>query len=189
MPNSSNQRRVSGGDPRVRIDRVRTASSTAAPSPPSAPKGWAQKASSVKSASSRVAGAPSSPDTRSTSSCRSSRTHPPPGPSAHTDVWDHIGGSLRLSPGRGAGGCLASTASGSAPRRSRVVLSKALLAAARRPGLRRVVTGTPVTRRVVDRFVAGETLDDALTVVRTLTGDGLAVTLDHLGEDVTTRAE
>jgi proline dehydrogenase len=70
-----------------------------------------------------------------------------------------------------------------------VVLSKALLAASRRPGLRRAVTGTPVTRAVVDRFVAGETLDDALAAVRTLTGDGLAVTLDHLGEDVTTRAE
>ena len=65
-----------------------------------------------------------------------------------------------------------------------MVLSKALLAASRRPGLRRAVTGTPVTRGVVDRFVAGETLDDALGVVRTLTGDGLAVTLDHLGEDV-----
>lgn len=70
-----------------------------------------------------------------------------------------------------------------------MVLAKALLAASRRPGLRRVVTGTPVTRGVVDRFVAGETLDDALDVVRILTGDGLAVTLDHLGEDVTLRAE
>ena len=70
-----------------------------------------------------------------------------------------------------------------------MVLSKALLAASRRPGLRRAVTGTRVTRSVVDRFVAGETLDDALAVVRTLTGDGLSVTLDHLGEDVTTRAE
>ena len=70
-----------------------------------------------------------------------------------------------------------------------MVLSKALLAASRRPGLRRAVTGTPVTRGVVDRFVAGETLDDALAVVGTLTGDGLSVTLDHLGEDVTARAE
>jgi proline dehydrogenase len=70
-----------------------------------------------------------------------------------------------------------------------VLTQKVLLAASRRPTLRRVVTGTPVTRRVVDRFVAGETLPDALAVVRTLTGEGLAVTLDHLGEDVTTRAE
>ena len=64
-----------------------------------------------------------------------------------------------------------------------------LLGASRRPGLRRLVTGTPVTRRVVDRFVAGETLDDVLSVVRRLTAEGLAVTLDHLGEGVTDRAE
>jgi proline dehydrogenase len=69
-----------------------------------------------------------------------------------------------------------------------VVLQKALLAAARRPGLRRVVTGNPVARRVVDRFVAGEALADALEVVRTLSADGIAVTLDHLGEDVSTRS-
>ncbi|WP_206340182.1 proline dehydrogenase family protein [Blastococcus litoris] len=70
-----------------------------------------------------------------------------------------------------------------------MVLQKALLAASRRPGLRRAVTGNPATRRVVERFVAGETLDEALAVVRTLDGDGIAVTLDHLGEDITTRAE
>jgi proline dehydrogenase len=64
-----------------------------------------------------------------------------------------------------------------------------LLGASRRPELRRLVTGTPATRRVVDRFVAGETLDEALGVVRRLTGEGIAVTLDHLGEGVTDRAE
>ena len=68
------------------------------------------------------------------------------------------------------------------------VLQKALLAASSRPTLRRVVTGTPVTRRVVDRFVAGETLPDALAAVRALADDGIAVTLDHLGEDVPDRA-
>jgi proline dehydrogenase len=70
-----------------------------------------------------------------------------------------------------------------------VLLQRALLAASRRPALRRAVVGTPATRRVVDRFVPGETVDDALTAVRTLDGDGIRVTLDHLGEDVTTRAE
>ena len=70
-----------------------------------------------------------------------------------------------------------------------MVLQKALLAASRRPGLRRVVTGNPATRRVVDRFVAGESLDDALAAVRALAADGVAVTLDHLGEDITDRAE
>jgi proline dehydrogenase len=68
-------------------------------------------------------------------------------------------------------------------------MQKALLAAARRPGLRRAMTGNPATRRVVDRFVAGETRDAALAAVRALTTDGLQVTLDHLGEDITTRAE
>jgi proline dehydrogenase len=70
-----------------------------------------------------------------------------------------------------------------------VVLQKALLAASRRPGLRRMVTGNPATRRVVDRFVAGEDLDHALEAVRVLAADGIRVTLDHLGEDITTRAE
>jgi proline dehydrogenase len=69
------------------------------------------------------------------------------------------------------------------------VLQKTLLAASRRPGLRRAVVGNPATRRVVDRFVAGETLEDALAVVRTLSADRIQVTLDHLGEDVTDRAE
>jgi proline dehydrogenase len=69
------------------------------------------------------------------------------------------------------------------------LLSKALLAASRRPGLRRVVTGNPATRRVVNRFVAGEKLDDALAVVGGLSADGIQVTLDHLGEDITDRSE
>jgi proline dehydrogenase len=68
-------------------------------------------------------------------------------------------------------------------------MQKALLAASRRPGLRRAVTGNPATRKVVERFVAGETMDDALAAVRSLQGDGIQVTLDHLGEDITTRAE
>ena len=70
-----------------------------------------------------------------------------------------------------------------------MVLQKALLAASRRPGLRRAVTGNPATRRVVDRFVAGETLDQALAAVRALSAHGVAVTLDHLGEDIATRTE
>ena len=69
------------------------------------------------------------------------------------------------------------------------MLSKALLAASRRPGLRRVVTGNPATRRVVNRFVAGEKLDDSLAVVGGLSADGIQVTLDHLGEDITDRSE
>ncbi len=41
----------------------------------------------------------------------------------------------------------------------------------------------PVTRDVVRRFVAGETIGDALRVTGELTGEGLLVSLDVLGED------
>jgi proline dehydrogenase len=68
-------------------------------------------------------------------------------------------------------------------------MQKALLAASRRPGLRRAVTGNPATRKVVNRFVAGEGLDDALRVVSALGADGIGVTLDFLGEDIMSRAE
>jgi proline dehydrogenase len=64
----------------------------------------------------------------------------------------------------------------------------ALLAASRSTRLRRAVVAAPVTRRVVDRFVAGEDLGSALAAVRRLSATGLTVTLDHLGEDVTTEA-
>ncbi|OEV07073.1 proline dehydrogenase [Streptomyces nanshensis] len=64
-----------------------------------------------------------------------------------------------------------------------------LLAAARSDGIRRLVSSAPVTRPVVNRFVAGERLAPCLEAVRSLTGRGLDVTLDHLGEDTTDRAE
>jgi proline dehydrogenase len=41
-----------------------------------------------------------------------------------------------------------------------------------------------LARRVARRFVAGETLDEALAVTQKLNADGLAVTLDYLGESV-----
>jgi proline dehydrogenase len=62
-------------------------------------------------------------------------------------------------------------------------LRHVLLWASRRRQIKRVVTSAPVTRDVVKRFVAGETIDDALRVTRALTADGLHVSLDHLGED------
>jgi proline dehydrogenase len=47
----------------------------------------------------------------------------------------------------------------------------------------------PPARRLSSRFVAGETLDDALAVSRALNSEGITVTLDHLGESVTSLAE
>ena len=58
-----------------------------------------------------------------------------------------------------------------------------LLWASRRGQIKRAVTSAPVTRDVVRRFVAGETIEDAVAVTRALTGEGLTVSLDHLGED------
>ncbi len=46
----------------------------------------------------------------------------------------------------------------------------------------------PATAAVVSRFVAGESVEDCLRVVRVLANDGLAVTIDHLGEDTTSTA-
>jgi proline dehydrogenase len=63
------------------------------------------------------------------------------------------------------------------------MLGPTLLAASRSPRVRRLVTHAPGSRRLVRRFVVGERLGDALDASRTLVGDGLAVTLDHLGED------
>jgi proline dehydrogenase len=68
------------------------------------------------------------------------------------------------------------------------VFGPVLLAASRSDRMRRVVAAAPVTRPVVNRFVAGDTLRPALDTVRALTASGLEVTLDHLGEDVTDRA-
>ena len=47
---------------------------------------------------------------------------------------------------------------------------------------RRIVTRWSVAWRVASRFVAGETLDEAVRLVKTLNEQGLYVTLDHLGE-------
>ncbi|OBH27668.1 proline dehydrogenase [Mycobacterium sp. E342] len=64
-------------------------------------------------------------------------------------------------------------------------LRPAIMAASRRPGLRRAAEGLPITRRVVHRFVPGETIDSALGSVAALRGSGRCVSLDYLGEDVT----
>ncbi|MET9223405.1 proline dehydrogenase family protein [Streptomyces sp. NPDC088197] len=68
------------------------------------------------------------------------------------------------------------------------MLGPVLLAASRSDRMRRVVAAAPVTRPVVNRFIAGDELRPAMDTVRSLTASGLDVTLDHLGEDVTDRA-
>jgi proline dehydrogenase len=65
------------------------------------------------------------------------------------------------------------------------VLRKALMAAAASERVRDVVTRTPGARGIVDRYVAGESSEDAVAVARQLRSAGLLVTLDYLGEDTT----
>jgi proline dehydrogenase len=54
--------------------------------------------------------------------------------------------------------------------------------------LRRTAEKLSVTRRVVDRFVPGESTTDALTAVAALRDSGRFVSVDYLGEDVTDSA-
>jgi proline dehydrogenase len=61
----------------------------------------------------------------------------------------------------------------------------AIMAARRREGLRRAAERLPVTRRVVRRFVPGETIESALKSAALLRDSGRCVSIDHLGEDVT----
>ena len=65
------------------------------------------------------------------------------------------------------------------------MLRKALMAAAASERVRDVVTSAPGARGIVDRYVAGESSEDAVAVARTLRSAGLLVTLDYLGEDTT----
>jgi proline dehydrogenase len=64
------------------------------------------------------------------------------------------------------------------------MLRPVLLAVSRSARTRALVERAPLTRPVVDRFVAGATLDDAVRATRDLVAGGCRVTVDHLGEDV-----
>lgn len=63
-------------------------------------------------------------------------------------------------------------------------LRPAILAAARGDVVRRAAQRLPVTRRVVRRFVPGETIESALNGVAALRSSGRLVSVDYLGEDV-----
>ncbi|MER7487469.1 proline dehydrogenase family protein [Streptomyces sp. NPDC126497] len=66
------------------------------------------------------------------------------------------------------------------------MLGPVILAASRSDRMRRLISAAPVTKQVVDRFIPGETVDEVLPIVRELTGNGLELTMDVVGEDITT---
>ncbi|MFI5958252.1 proline dehydrogenase family protein [Cryptosporangium sp. NPDC051539] len=69
------------------------------------------------------------------------------------------------------------------------MLRTAILAAAGHPTVERLVTTASVARNLVSRYVAGDEVDDAVRVSRSLISDGLTVTLDRLGEDTANEAD
>lgn len=67
------------------------------------------------------------------------------------------------------------------------MLRSLLLTLAPHQGVKRLLSDGLRTRRVVSRFVAGESIEEALSAVSLLNRQGLLATLDHLGENVTDR--
>lgn len=68
-------------------------------------------------------------------------------------------------------------------------LRTAFLGLSRSRSLRRFCESSRAGQRLSSRFVAGTEIADALAVTQTLNNQGIAVTLDSLGESVTTEIE
>jgi proline dehydrogenase len=69
------------------------------------------------------------------------------------------------------------------------MLRSTLLKLSESNGFAHWVTSNSVTRRMSHRFVAGETLDEVIAAARELNDAGMAVTLDCLGENVSTSTD
>ncbi|MBA2595291.1 MAG: proline dehydrogenase family protein [Chloroflexia bacterium] len=69
------------------------------------------------------------------------------------------------------------------------LLRGAVLAVAEREEIERFVRNGRLPRKVAERFVAGDTVADAIQAGQLLSAAGLTTTLDHLGENVLTTEE
>lgn len=69
------------------------------------------------------------------------------------------------------------------------LFSRLLVATAESKPIRSFVTSTHAGRKLALRFVAGETLDQAVAVARELNAAGMSVSLDLLGEEVQALSE
>jgi proline dehydrogenase len=70
-----------------------------------------------------------------------------------------------------------------------MILRHTLLFLSRRRGLQRWVATSRLARPLVSRFIAGQTLEDALALSQRLSQNGVMSTLDRLGESVTSPLE
>jgi proline dehydrogenase len=69
------------------------------------------------------------------------------------------------------------------------MLRSSLLFLSRQQRLRRWMETSAAARRLARRFVAGDTLEDALQCCRRVNSEGISATLDYLGENVRTLPE
>jgi proline dehydrogenase len=69
------------------------------------------------------------------------------------------------------------------------MLRRTLLALSRSDRVKHLVSTMPVSSGIVARYVAGESVDDAVSATSTLLDSGRLVTLDHLGEDTLDRRQ
>jgi proline dehydrogenase len=69
------------------------------------------------------------------------------------------------------------------------MLKESLLFLSESPTAKKMVTGTALSRKMAARFVAGDTLEEALDAARAVNAAGMSVSLDFLGESVSSRAE
>jgi proline dehydrogenase len=67
------------------------------------------------------------------------------------------------------------------------MIRSALISLSHSPKAKRFILSNGMARRTARRFVAGEELDDAVAAARESNAAGLKVTLDFLGENVTSR--
>ncbi len=69
------------------------------------------------------------------------------------------------------------------------LMRQTVIAVADNPLVTKFFTGSKLARGLVDRFVAGESIDEAIAVCHDIAAQGLTITLDQLGENVHTQAE
>ena len=69
------------------------------------------------------------------------------------------------------------------------MIRSTLLKLSESPGFAQWVTSNGATRRMARRFVAGETLDEAIGVARVCNDRGMLASLDYLGENVATTGD
>src|SRR5688500_9001652 len=69
------------------------------------------------------------------------------------------------------------------------MLKTSLLRLSESSTAKKIITRAPLSRSFAQRFVAGDTLDEALQAARVLNAAGLTVSLDFLAESVKNRDE